>query len=380
MLYDVIISGAGPSGSACAYTLAKNGVKVLVLEKANLPRNKMCGGGVPGVVFNLMPIGDLKDDSLCVTRYGFTLGGGKPVEGSFSRDRLYSVDRAVFDSRLAMEARNAGAELMEDACVMHAAPQQDKVTVTTEDGRKFNSKYLVAADGGHSRIATALRFFKHPMKDRIGISGFFQVVPDKQTDERFEKRVHLDFNFFKNGVVGVIPKGDHLWVGAYTRKKIKLYRLEKYTEKFIQKMGIKGEKGEFTGIYIPHYRRDAQLQKGRVLLAGEAARLVNPLSGEGVKPAMESGIIAANTIREYLKNGENTEVYTDRIHNRIGSELDLAGHFAYLAYLFPSLAYEGMTRVVNESLDIMNGEASYYDFVKRLRKKIIRKIMRQDAS
>ena len=125
---------------------------------------------------------------------------------------------------------------------------------------------------------------------------------------------------------------------------------------------------------IPLYDHRKKIVNERVLLTGEVAGLINPLSGEGIKPAVESGRIAADEIEAFLRDGKPLQEYESRVHNEIGNELRIAGRFAGIAFTFPSIAYNGMIHVADDAVKILNGELSYSDFEKRLKKKILRKV------
>lgn len=371
-IYDVVIAGAGPAGSICATRLASAGLKTLVLEKDAHPREKLCAGGLPGCIFDIFPDNQAKSQAISITSYRFTFRGEKESAGNIEAGRIYSVSRSDFDASLAALARESGAEIIENERVVGAEEKGDNVKIRTSDGREFTGRFLVGADGGGSTVARIFGFFPKARKKDFGICGYFVFSPDRKTRDSFKNTIHLDFSFLEGGVAGILPKEDHLWLGAYKEGAGSLKELEKETLRFIQCLGMAGETGKFMGLALPLYRRRAAIAKGRVLLAGEAARLVNPLSGEGIKPAIESGIIAAEEIIKAM-NGGSLAGYTTRIHEEIGKELILAGHFAKIAHAFPSFAYEGMTRVVQDALRIMNGDLSYGEFLKRLKSKVLKK-------
>jgi len=374
-IHDVIIVGAGPSGCVCAYFLAKAGLDVLLIEKSSFPREKMCAGGVPGSVLDILPIDDFKQCAIPIEKYSFTYRGKKKAIGAIAPGGIYSIERGVFDYRLAKCAVNAGARLVENFRIVNARGIGGKITVKGSDGGKFSGKILVGADGGHSLISQKFNFNHIGKGSRdMGICGYYKFYPDERTLKHFRNTVHLDFNFIKGGVAGILPKKDYLWIGVFKGERGTLGPLEKASDGFIEMLGLIGKKDRFGGLLIPLYRGKRRLTKDNVILIGESAALVNPLSGEGIKPCMESGEIAAGEIIKFFREGKPLDSYSDRIHREIGEELLRAAGFAKVAYTCPGSAYEGMIRVADDAVKIMNGDLSYGDFLERLKKKIFRKI------
>ena len=374
-IYDVIIAGAGPSGSVCAYFLAQKGFSVLLLERFSFPREKLCAGGIAASAFRIIPVPFSPDYCVPVERYMFTYKGEKECSGDMPAESIYSVDRSFFDMKLAHTARDAGAELKENHRVIDIEEKEDLIKVTCENGKDYLGKFLVGADGGNSLISRkfGLNYGRKGKGDR-GICGYYKFYTDGAGMERYKNTVHLDFNFLDKGVAGILPKKDYLWIGTYKTEKDVLLPLKKSTDEFIYNLGLSGTKSEFRGLLLPLYRKKRKLADNKMLLVGEAAGLVNPLSGEGIKPAMDSGKIAAEEIEKHLKEGKALNDYNNRIHKEIGEELLTAGKFLKIAYTFPQLAYDGMTHVAGDAVRILNGDLSYGNFMERLKKKILRKI------
>ncbi len=370
--FDVIIAGSGPGGSTCAFHLASAGADVLVIEKKEHPRDKPCAGGIPGVLFHEPNIREFKPHAGEITRYRFTSRGENPASGSLPREGIFWVDRAAFDYHLFLMARNAGAGVLQNTPFSDYAIHKDHLEVTAGD-YQLRCRYLAGADGGFSRVARKI----HPKKRPMGICGYYRVPFQADSAVSNRDMVHLDFNFIDGGVAGVIPKGDHLWVGAYTAQRCNLGELEMATDEFISLLGLPVATEKFTGLRIPLYDDRIPLHRGRVLLIGEAGGLVNPISGEGIKPAVDSGHIAAEELIQLLSGkAGNFAPYEQKVRQMIGREMKMAGLFSVLAYAFPGMAYHGMTRVVDDAVRIMNGQLSYGDFLRRLKGKIAGKIRR----
>ncbi|MCD4784442.1 MAG: NAD(P)/FAD-dependent oxidoreductase [Candidatus Eremiobacteraeota bacterium] len=374
-LYDVIIAGAGPSGSSSGYFLSTKGLRVLILDKYKFPREKYCGGGVPRSVFEMFPIENRMSEFIEINEYRFTCRGKKNAGGKIPDGGVISVERSVFDDYLLSCALNEGAVFIGGVEVVDVEPDSNQVTVIDSHGNRYMGKVLVGASGGISRLNEKLnRIIGNNNKAKMGICGYYKFLSEPETQDLYQDTVHLDFNFINGGVAGILPKKDYIWVGAYKSQMEKMKNIRKSVDKFIDTIGLKGEKAEFVGLPIPLYNHRREIARGRVLLVGEAAGLVNPISGEGIKPAVESGKIAAEEIEAFLRDGKSLEEYGARIHSEIGEELRIAGRFAKIAFTFPSIAYDGMIHVANDAVKILNGELSYGDFERRLKKKILRKV------
>lgn len=374
-LYDVIIAGAGPSGSSSGYFLSTKGLRVLILDKHKFPREKYCGGGVPRSVFKMFPIRNRISEFIEINKYRFTFRGKKRFGGKIPDGGVISVERSIFDNYLLSCAINEGAVFIDGVEVVDVEANSKQVTVIGRHGNRYMGKVLVGAGGGISRLNENLnKIIGNNNRAKMGICGYYKFLPEPETQDIYHNTVHLDLNFINRGVAGILPKKDYIWVGVYKCGMDKMKNIKNAVDKFIDTIGLKGKKAEFMGLPISLYNHRREIAKGRVLLVGEAAGLVNPISGEGIKPAVESGKIAAEEIESFLRNGKSLEEYGARIHSEIGEELRIAGRFARIAFTFPSIAYNGMIHVASDAVKILNGELSYADFERRLKKKILRKV------
>ncbi|WP_292678354.1 FAD-dependent oxidoreductase, partial [Nocardioides sp.] len=148
--YDVAVVGAGPAGSSAARAAADAGASVVLLDRAEFPRYKTCGGGLIGPSTGALPAGP--PVRMPVTRASFTLRGGRYRERSAAAPFLAMTTRVELDAWLLDRAAEAGAEVRAPCRVGEVVDGPDQVVVHTDEG-PLGARVVVAADGTSSRIA-----------------------------------------------------------------------------------------------------------------------------------------------------------------------------------------------------------------------------------
>lgn len=372
--YQFIVIGSGPAGSTAAYYFADKGYSVIMLEAKLQPRYKPCGGAIPGFVQKLFDF-EIFDNINSVPVYSayFTSRGKKDIYITLDNPVLYGADRTEFDYLIYKNAREKGAVTYTSELVTSVKEFDDHVEVSTKSGKIFKSKFLVGADGANSITRTKL--LPSEFKDvKISTSAVWEVYDStRELFNKYQNCVHLDFNWYKNGYFGLIPKFDHFTLGGYVAKNINAEKMKSELKKFCEYLNINTDYFKPVLRYFPYYDKHRTLHTKRCVLAGDAACLTDALSGEGIKYAVMSAMVAVK-IMEYALHGKmDLKEYSRVIHAMIGKELLLAKKMADLSYLFPSIAYDGLTRVAGETSKILNGEMSYSEFIERLNKKIKRK-------
>ncbi|MGD1918481.1 MAG: NAD(P)/FAD-dependent oxidoreductase, partial [Pleurocapsa sp.] len=178
-MFDCIVVGAGPAGSSCAYHLANKGHSVLVLDKADFPRNKSCGGGVSPAIaewfdFDFSPV---VQNHVSQVKYTFKMVDPAEVELQ-GVSPMWMVQRSEFDTLLIEQATAKGAEFKSGVEVQEAKLEGDTWQVSTSAGQ-FEGKYLIAADGANSHTAKLLGF----TQPQLAVAGSLQV-PGEVSDRR----------------------------------------------------------------------------------------------------------------------------------------------------------------------------------------------------
>ncbi|MEU2560893.1 geranylgeranyl reductase family protein [Streptomyces longispororuber] len=293
-VWDVVVVGAGPAGASAAYAAAVAGRSVLVLEKAELPRYKTCGGGIIGPSRDALPPGfelPLRDRVHAVT---FTLDG-KFTRTRRSRHMLFGlINRPEFDQQLVEHAQKAGAEVRTGVTVARveqhgpAVPDRRTVAVVLQGGETVLARAVVGADGSASRIGAHVGV----KLDQVDLGLEAEIPVPATVAEDWAGRVLIDWGPLPGSYGWVFPKGDTLTVGVISARG-EGAATKRYLEDFIARLGLAGfEPGVSSGHLTRCRSEDSPLSRGRVLVCGDAAGLLEPWTREGISFALRSGRLA----------------------------------------------------------------------------------------
>ncbi|MEV0267604.1 geranylgeranyl reductase family protein [Hamadaea sp. NPDC050747] len=361
---DVIVVGAGPGGSATAYHLARHGVSVLLLEKTEFPREKVCGDGLtPRAVKQLIDMGvDTGPEQGWLPNKGLrVIGGGVRLEldwpelASFPNYGLTRT-RMDFDDLLARRAVAAGAKLVVNTNVtgpvLDEADQVVGVTAKTPEGEvAYRAPLVIAADGVSGRFPLALGLTKR--EDRpmgVAVRRYYRS-PAKHDDDYLESWLELRSreggDKLLPGYGWIFGMGDgRVNVGLGVLNSSVAYGKTNYRQLLVDWMGSTPEDwgmrdeanadGPIMGAALPMgFNRTPHYTRG-VLLVGDSGGMVNPFNGEGIAYAMESGALAAEIVTQALARpaGPDREralqAYPQELKIRYGGYYRLGGIFVKL--------------------------------------------------
>jgi geranylgeranyl reductase family protein len=304
-VWDVVVIGAGPAGASAAHAAAATGRRVLLLEKAELPRYKTCGGGIIGPSRDALPPGfdlPLRDRVHAVT---FSLNG-RLTRTKRSRQMLFGlINRPEFDEGLVEAAREAGAEVRTGVTVsrveQHGPGVPDRRTVAvivsgtgsggaagTREEEVVYARAVVGADGSASRIGAHVGV----KLDQVDLGLEVEIPVPEAVAEDWSGRVHIDWGPLPGSYGWVFPKGDSLTVGVISARGDG-GATKRYLDDFIARLGLAGFEPSMSSGHLTRCRADdSPLSRGRVLVCGDAAGLLEPWTREGISYALRSGRLA----------------------------------------------------------------------------------------
>jgi geranylgeranyl reductase family protein len=353
---DVIVIGAGPGGSAAAYHLANHGVRVLLLEKSEFPREKVCGDGLtPRAVKQLVTMGVDTDGEGWTRNRGLrVIGGGVRLEldwpdlASFPNYGLTRT-RLDFDEILARQAQKKGAELQTKVTV--TGPIYDQtgrvVGVETSDGPR-TSNLVIAADGVSGRFPLAMGLTKRTDRP-IGVAVRRYYRSPRHDDDYLESWLELrgrDTTKMLPGYGWIFGMGDgRVNVGLGVLNSSVDFGRTNYREMLLDwmsgtpddwEMSEATADGPIMGAALPMgFNRVPHYLRG-VMLVGDSGGMVNPFNGEGIAYAMESGALAAEVAvqalaeRDPARRERALAVYPSELRARFGGYYRLGGWFVKL--------------------------------------------------
>jgi geranylgeranyl reductase family protein len=320
---DVLIVGGGPAGSTLAWALRDSGLRIAILDKQNFPRDKVCAGWVtPAVMEELqIDLADYAKEHTLQPISGFRVSqlGKKQIETHYQNNPIsYGIRRCEFDHYL---LQRCGAELLLGQA-FKSMQQDDGVWLINDD---IKARLVVGAGGHFCPVARAIgaRLGRH--EQVVAAQEIeFQMTPQQQQACQVEEQIpELFFTPDLTGYGWVFRKGDFLNIGLGREDNHKLSEHVQDFCQFLKKQGkIPPDTPEkFHGhayLLYPHALRD--VIKDGLLLIGDAAGLAYPQSGEGIRPAVESALLAAKVIRNCHEDFSQTNLrpYYELLVTRFG--------------------------------------------------------------
>jgi geranylgeranyl reductase family protein len=365
--YDVIVAGAGPAGSTAARLLAERGASVLLLDKQRFPRDKPCGGGVT------MRAASAQDIDLSPvteqTIYGarFSLRLGESFDRRFRAPLTYMTQRRRLDAYLAERAAEAGADF-------HDGDPVRELDVTSNTGVRVatahdthTARVLIGADGANGLVGRTLGL-RRQYEEAVALEG--NIDYPNGIPEDWREFVGLDLGGLAGGYGWVFPKGDHLNVGVGAWKYAGFTLRPKLAD-LCRRYGFNADAlTNVRGYHLPVRIAGSPIARGPVAVAGDAAGLVDPLTGEGIYMAFESGRLAAHEAMRVLA-GEATDMtgYQRAVDRKLQTELTVSRKLQEL-FNFAPPPYLLMMRHSEKFwllfAHILRGELTYLDFTRMI--------------
>ncbi|MBD3278943.1 MAG: geranylgeranyl reductase family protein [Candidatus Aegiribacteria sp.] len=361
----VLVVGAGPAGSSCAWKLASGGVRCILADKSLFPRDKVCGGvlGSRGesvlLESGLLTADELEDLTLAEYR-GFSLWHRDVhLRTHFSeKHSIRMVSRSDFDKAMLDKAADAGARIETGTGIKEISTNE----AITFSGEKLPFYAVVGADGCGSVVS---RVLPDTRGRNTGI-GFCYSVPRSGMDE-LPQLPEIHFGDIPYGYIWVFPDSDKVNIGAGAigspaAPSDVIGALGSY----LKDLNVSEEGLQIKGASIPSLSISETMGQDNIYLAGDAAGLVDQVSGEGICYALQSGLAVA----ECLLEGGDREIIRNRMRESMGI-LKQSVFYRHLLYgrLIRKLAMTGLRdsgAFAREYWNIVAGRQSYNGMFRKL--------------
>jgi geranylgeranyl reductase family protein len=295
--FDVAIVGGGPAGSSSAAFCALAGLRTLVLERERFPREKVCGDclnpscwPVLGRLSLARRVWDLPHSKLTSVEFIGIDGHKVIVDLPTGDDCELSVKRSLFDDLLLRRAREVGAQVREGTIVTALANEGDW-KIGTAAGETFHARTLIGADGRNSTVAHLRNFLPRPARERVALQAHVPLP------RNFGKRIVLQF--LPEGYSGQAPVNEIELNLCLVGRPPTISRLRQWAQRHFE---IPADQPWRT--ITPLTRAPVPCAYENLLFVGDAARVVEPFTGEGIYYALRSGECAAGAVAKIIRGAD----------------------------------------------------------------------------
>ena len=370
-MFDVAVVGAGPSGSLSAYRLAREGVRVAIFDAKEFPREKACGGGLQQRATARIPCEWQSTVRGALRNVDFSYGLSDRFSRSYPETLVYGVLRSEFDQHLLEAAMRAGARFHGGVRTERVESGANGALVLRASSGDFRARFVLGADGANSVVNQAL----NSRDSYFWQAAIYCEIPRELTNNgRIDpSAMRIDWGSLPSGYAWVFPKRGSVNVGVGGPVSVGRM-LRPYLRHFLIAEGLLSagalDKLRFTGHKLPTLTKNTRLAGERILLVGDAAGLVEPLTGEGISYACHSAELASRAVLDCLRgNAENLSAYADAVREEIGRDIFWARRILSYGVVFPRALYELFERneeVWNAFCRLLRGEGTFYELRSRI--------------
>ena len=336
--WDVAVIGAGPGGLAAAHAAASAGARTIVLERAEHPRYKTCGGGLIGTSLAVAKSRITVPARDTVAAITFTDNGRRAfTRRSPGRPVLTMVRRDDFDFAWYRAAVAAGAEVRQRAQVRDLDQDAEAASVTLADGAVITARCVIGADGS-AAISSRHVGVTFDQQD-LGLE--VEVAATEADRAAYRGRVLLDWGTVPGSYGWVFPKDDELTVGVIMEKG-RGGETKQYLADFLARLGLADRRVVRDSGHLTRCRHaDAPLRKGRVLVVGDAAGLLEPWTREGISYALRSGTWAGEVAARARTPAQLAE-YDQQVQGELAPEMAAGRRLFQVFAKHPRLMHAAM--------------------------------------
>ncbi|MCJ7617385.1 MAG: geranylgeranyl reductase family protein [Desulfobacterales bacterium] len=331
--YDVIIIGAGPSGSTAAFILANRGFKVLVIDKHKFPRHKLCAGLLTWKTIKVLEdvfqtdLNFLKSQKIIQYQsLNYAIHNKKEELIKGEMDFPYHfVDRKIYDKFWLDKAGKAGAKVLTGEKVLSIDIKNSKVK--TDKDNIFKAKFLLGADGVLSRTRNTLikaGFIKN--KWSACLATALEIFIPRQECPSFPDYPIIYFGYIPWGYAWSFPGADNQVLGICGLNRKVKGRFKECFYNFLKNQPVSESKDlNLKGHPLPYGNYLTKPGHNNILLLGDACGLADPLLGEGIYYAHKSGELAAKAVLESYNNRDSAlKIYSQFLNKSLIIELKYA--------------------------------------------------------
>jgi flavin-dependent dehydrogenase len=296
-LFDVAIVGGGPAGSSCAAFCAMAGLQCLVIDREKFPREKVCGDCLnPSCwpVLGRLELADrvpgLRHSKLCSVAFIAIDGREVILDLPSGSNCEISVKRSLFDHLLLRRAGELGADVREQTTVTGLSRNHDWKIETTS-GETFHARTLIGADGRNSTVAHLCNLLPRPARERVALQAHIPLP------RNFGNRIVLQF--LREGYSGQAPVNETQLNLCLVGTPPTISKLRRWAER---QFDLPADQPWRT--VTPLTRSSVPSAHENLFFIGDAARVVEPFTGEGIYYALRSGELVANAIGKILRGDD----------------------------------------------------------------------------
>ena len=298
--FDVAIVGGGPAGSSCGAFCAMAGLQSLVLDREKFPREKVCGDCLNPSCWPVLErleladrVRDLPHSKLCSVAFIAIDGREVIVDLPSDANCEISVKRSLFDDLLLRRARELGANVHQQTTVTGLS-RNDHWNIETASGEFFQARILIGADGRNSTVAHLCNLLPRPARERVALQAHIPLPRD------FGNRIVLQF--LREGYSGQASVNETQLNLCLVGTPPTISKLRRWAESQFQ---LPADQGWRT--ITPLTRSPIPSAHENLFFVGDAARVVEPFTGEGIYYALRSGELAAKAAAKIVR-GENRQL------------------------------------------------------------------------